>query len=353
MRIPICLSENMEKTPSELGHRMPAEWELHDATWVAWPKNPETFPKSIIGKVEQAYCQIINGISQGEIAKILVDDEPSKNHAAKLLEKSGCRMENVQFKLIESCDVWARDYGPTFIVNRKAKSKSAVKWRFNAWGNKYTDLLFDNGTGKKIVEDSGVNYFEPDIVMEGGSIDVNGNGSLLTTRQCLLNKNRNPNLSQKEIKAYLQNFLGIDRIIWLNRGIEGDDTDGHVDDIARFVSKNKVLIASSNRGDEDGKVLLENYKILKNETDFEVIKLPMPNKLIDKHENRTLPASYANFYISNRAVLLPVFGDKADKDAIATLESLFGNRKIIPIPSKELVYGYGSVHCMTQQEPKI
>ncbi|MEK6843183.1 MAG: agmatine deiminase family protein [Candidatus Micrarchaeota archaeon] len=343
----------MEKTPRELGYQMPAEWEAHDATWVSWPKNPETFPKSIIGKVEEAYCQIVNAISEGETVKILVDDEKSKMHASKLLEKSGCRMENIQFKLIKTADVWARDYGPTFILNRKTKQRAAVKWQFNAWGNKYTDLLFDNGTGEKIIEDCKIDYFEPDFVMEGGSIDVNGNGELLTTKQCLLNKNRNPDLSQKEIEAYLKSFLGVDRIIWLNKGIEGDDTDGHIDDIARFVSKNKIAIASSNKNDADGRALLENCKILKSETDFEIIKLPMPAKIIDKEENRQLPASYANFYITNKTVLLPVFDDKADKDVIALLESLFSGREVIPIPSKDLVYGYGSVHCITQQEPKI
>ncbi len=335
---------------------MPAEWARHSATWVSWPKNPLTFPPRIIGEVEGVFAQMCAALSGAEAVKLLFNDAKSAEKALPLLEKAGAKMQNVKPVIIASADVWIRDYGPTFLLSRSGK-KSAVKWIFNAWGGKYDDLLYDNQTGYDILKFSKTDYFEPGIVMEGGSIDVNGVGTVLTTAQCLLNKNRNPNLPKAQIEAYLSDYIGAENIIWLSSGIEGDDTDGHVDDFARFAAKNLVLCASgSMRGNIDSRVLGQNMEILKSSKnerggEFEILKLPLPHPLHDQEENRKLPASYANFYIGNKAVLLPVFNDLQDKNAIGILESCFSGREVVPINASSLVFGYGGIHCATQQEP--
>ncbi|MEK6954141.1 MAG: agmatine deiminase family protein [Candidatus Micrarchaeota archaeon] len=341
----------MSINPSKAGYLMPAEWAPHDATWLSWPKDPETFPKTILVNVEAACAQMVEAISWGETAKIFVNDSKTRLRVEKLLENGGSNMQNVQFKMIKSTDVWVRDYAPTFLINPATKKKGAVKWIFNSWGNKYPGLLQDNLAGMEIAQDSGAEIFQPTIVLEGGSIDANGNGTLLTTEQCLLNKNRNPKLNKLQLESILSENLSINNILWLKEGIEGDDTDGHIDDIARFVSKKNILCAYSDKIDADGLTLRENYKILKSHSQFEIEKLPMPKPLIDPIEKRKLPASYANFYIANKAVLLPVFDDPADKAAISILEGFFPKREVVPIRCNELVYGYGSIHCVTQQEP--
>jgi agmatine deiminase len=340
--------------PSSLGFSMPAEWEPHSATWLSWPKNPDTFPSSIIDRVENAYCKMVGALSAGEKVKVLVDDENEERRAEKILSASGAYSNNVLFVTIKSVDVWVRDYCPVFLLNRKTGKKCAVKWNFNAWGGKYDDLAEDNETGEKIAGSlpSAFPLFRPGIVMEGGSIEVNGDGALLTTEQCLLNKNRNQKLNRKEIEVYLHDYIGVSRIIWLKEGIAGDDTDGHIDDFARFVGKNTVLCANEKNGDDANFAALEKNSSLLSEAGFVVVRLPMPSPIIDPGENRRLPASYANFYVANSCVLLPVFDDKNDAKAIETLQGCFPKREIVPIPCRELVYGYGGVHCVTQQEPK-
>ncbi|MFA5105656.1 MAG: agmatine deiminase family protein [Candidatus Micrarchaeia archaeon] len=349
----------MEKefTPKSLGFSMPAEWGPHKATWMSWPKNPLTFPHRLLAQVEGVFALMCSALSHGEEARVLFDDSKSADRAVKLIEKAGATMRNVKPVIMKSADVWIRDYGPTFLLSKSGK-KSAVKWKFNAWGGKYDDLMYDDRTGYDILSYLSQDYFEPGIVMEGGSIDVNGSGSMLTTSQCLLNKNRNPNLSKAQIEKYLLDYTGVSNFIWLSSGIEGDDTDGHVDDFARFAGKSLVLCASGSvKGGLDSRVLSQNMEILDNSTDedgngLEIAKLPLPRPLIDKEEGRKLPASYANFYIGNKAVLLPVFNDKADKEAIEVLESCFPGREIVPIEASSLVFGYGGIHCATQQEPK-
>ncbi|MEM2138160.1 MAG: agmatine deiminase family protein [Candidatus Anstonellaceae archaeon] len=338
-------------TPKSLGYLMPAEWESHEATWLSWPKNELTFPSDIIGAVEKTYCRMIAGLQGGEKVKLLVDNEAEENRARGFLQKNGVPEKSVLFHRIKSADVWMRDYGPTFLLHRATGKKAAVRWIFNAWGNKYDDLLADNRTGDEIAKICSCPVFKPGIVMEGGSIDVNGAGSLLTTEQCLLNKNRNPELDQERIERHLADYLGVSDIVWLGEGIAGDDTDGHVDDFARFVGKGAVVCAyEENNADENHKPLAEAHSVLSEL--FETIKLPMPSPIIDPVEKRRLPASYANFYIGNKSVLLPVFGDRNDKVAIEILQSCFSGREIVPIPCRELVYGYGGIHCVTQQEPK-
>jgi agmatine deiminase len=340
-------------TPSSLGYSMPAEWQTHDATWLSWPKNPLTFPPRILSQVEETFCQMIGAIARGEKAKILVDDEKGEERASKLLENSGAEMSNLIFKKIKSSDVWIRDYSPLFLLGGKNSKKACAKFIYNAYGNKYEDLAYDNIAGEEIAKSSGLEIFHPGIVLEGGSIDVNGAGAALTTKQCLLNKNRNPKLSKGQIEQKLHDFLGAKNIVWLNEGLEGDDTDGHVDDFARFVSKNAVVCAKEeNAGDKNYAPLADAKNILQ-DSGFEVIDLPMPPSIIDREEKRRLPASHANFYISNKAVLLPAFGGKSDKEAMQILESCFSGKEIIPINARELVFGYGGIHCATMQEPKI
>jgi len=349
----------MEKTtPRKKGFRMPAEWAKHEATWLSWPKNPLTFPAEAIEKVEGVFAQMIAALSHGEMVKVLVEDQAMEQRMLRVSEGAGANVAKVRPMRIRSSDVWIRDYGPTFLTNIKSGAKAAVKWRFNAWGGKYDDLLYDDVAGEEVVMTAKVPTFRPGIIMEGGSIDVNGLGSVLTTEQCLLNKNRNPHLDREGIEQYLEEYIGTPNVIWLKSGIEGDDTDGHVDDFARFVSSDNVLCSySQSRATSNGAVLKVNLDILRKSVDQEgkrlkVGKLPMPKPLWLEEERRYLPASYANFYIGNECVLLPVFKDRNDKKAIESLGKAFPERRIVPIYVAELVYGYGGIHCVTQQEPR-
>jgi agmatine deiminase len=328
---------------------MPAEWEEHQGTWVSWPKNLSTFPSEIICKVESIYVDMVESLSSGELVNILVDDLISEKRVSSIIRAS----RNVAFHQIKSVDVWVRDYAPIFVKN---SGVIATKWIFNAWGNKYDDLIPDNETGLRIAISSQLPIFKPGIVLEGGSIDVNGVGTLLTTKQCLLNGNRNPRLNQNEISSYLEEYLGATNIIWLESGIAGDDTDGHIDDIARFVSKDKIVcMLEEDSTDENYPALKQNYQILKKAKDqdgkdFKLISISMPKRRVQSKESR-LPASYANFYIGNSAVIVPTYNDKNDDKALEVFKTLFPDRQILGIESSPLVFGFGSIHCVTQQQP--
>ena len=330
---------------------MPAEWEHHEATWLSWPKDPLTFPPDILENVEHIYVKMVEALCEGERVNVLVDDEYSKKH---VLEKVNPK-KNLNIVQVKSVDVWMRDYGPIFVT--KKGSIAATKWIFNAWGNKYDELKLDNETGLEIAKSNAKQVFEPGIVLEGGSIDVNGQGSCLTTSQCLLNKNRNPKLSKDQISKYLQDYLGVTNLIWLGSGIEGDDTDGHVDDIARFVSKDTVVcMVDEDKSSRNRSTLSENYEILKRSKDekgdeLNVIPIEMPRKV--RSEEGELPASYANFYIGNSCVLVPIFGGEKDESALAILRRCFPGRKIVGINCEKLVYGFGGIHCVTQQQPSL
>lgn len=348
----------MEKTtPRSLGYYMPAEWARHDATWLSWPKNPLTFPDGVLAGVEKVYVQMIAALSSGEKVKVLVNDEPAEEHVRKMLEGSGAVLEHVEFLRIISSDVWIRDYGPTFLINTDRPWKAAIKWNFNAWGGKYDDIMYDDIAGEDVVQSARVKTFRPGIVLEGGSIDVNGRGVVLTTEQCLLNPNRNPHLTREDIESYLEQYLNISQVVWLVSGIEGDDTDGHVDDFARFVGPETVVCAFSEEGGgHNPEVLATNLRILESYRDnygrpLKVLRLPMPAPIPLPEEDRVLPASYANFYIGNEVVLVPVFDDPSDAEALRVLTECFPERKIVPILARDLVYGYGGFHCVTQQEP--
>lgn len=329
---------------------MPAEWEKHEATWLSWPKDPTTFPPGKLEDVEKIYLRMIEELSRGERVDLLVDDQKTQDAISSRLRSTN----NVVFHQIRTADVWMRDYGPIFIKNA---SLAATKWVFNAWGNKYDDLKEDNNSGMKVAALVAKSIFEPRIVLEGGSIDVNGQGTCLTTRQCLLNKNRNPELDQMEIEERLREFLGITNVIWLDSGVAGDDTDGHVDDIARFVNHNTVLCMTEEDVEDDNyDALKANLELLRYAKDqdgkeLKVIGVQMPARL-DAPDGR-LPASYANFYIGNAVVLVPIFNSQNDSKALETMRRYFPDRKVVGIECGPLVYGFGGIHCVTQQQPSV
>jgi agmatine deiminase len=327
---------------------MPAEWEQHQGTWLSWPKDPNTFPGKVLAAVEATYVKMVEALGAAEEVRVLVDDSKMEQRVKSKI-RDGVR---VRFMRIKTVDVWVRDYGPIYV---KGRDMAVVKWIFNAWGGKYDDLVHDNEAGEAIADSTGLQIFRPGMVLEGGSIDVNGAGSALTTEQCLLNANRNPGLSRDQIEGKLGRNLGVHNVIWLGRGIEGDDTDGHVDDIARFVSPRKVVAAvEEDVGDPNQEVLEENVRRLRSSRDqdgrpLDVIELPMPER-VDAPDGR-LPASYLNFYIGNGAVLVPTFGGRSDGLALRTLEEVFPGRDLVGIDCRALVLGFGTLHCVTQQIP--
>jgi agmatine deiminase len=342
------------KTPAELGYRMPAEWEKHDAIWLSWPHDPTTFPACVC-KVEETYVQIIKEIHTSENVNLFVKDEAMKQKATSMLQKAGVDFGKIRFFMFDYADVWFRDYGPTFIINNK-RELAMVNWIFNTWGDKYDELLKDKDIPQVINKQMQLTCFKPQIVLEGGSIDVNGKGTLLTTEQCLLNRNRNPDLTREDIEKYLKDHLGITHFIWLKNGICGDDTDGHIDDLARFVNPNTIVCAyEDDQSDINYEALKGNYEILRQSKDqdgnpISVIKLPMPGNVGTECR---LPASYTNFYIGNTKVLVPIFNHKNDKEALEILQKVFPDRKVVGINCADLVNGYGTIHCISQQQPSV
>jgi len=345
-------------TPRELGYTMPAEWERHDAVWIAWPHDPITFPDRV-EEVEETYLEIIGALHQSEDINLFVTNVDMQKKVTELLGKGCIDSKRIKFHIWDYADVWFRDYGPIFLHNRSKQQLSMVGWIFDAWGKKYPELMKDTLIPRVINQKMQLTYFNPGIVLEGGSIDVNGEGTLLTTEQCLLNRNRNPQLSRTEIEQYLMDYLGVSHIIWLKEGIVGDDTDGHIDDIARFVNPTTILCAyEENEEDPNHSILREDYEILLEARDqhgneLSIIKMPMPPKIVRyvRGENKRLPASYLNFYIGNKVVLVPIFGHENDGRALNIMEKVFPNRRVIGINCLDLLYGLGTVHCATQQQP--
>jgi agmatine deiminase len=341
------------KTCRELGYIMPAEWEKHDAIWLAWPYDPTTFPDRV-EMVEATYVQIVKEIHDGERVNLFVKDEQTKQKATELFKAANIDCKRVNFYVFGYADVWFRDYGPIFVRN-KSHELAMLHWNFNSWGEKYEELLKDKQIPEIINCKMALRYFKPGIVLEGGSIDVNGKGTLLTTEQCLLNKNRNPDLDKKQIEKFLSDYLGVNHFIWLKKGILGDDTDGHIDDLARFVNPTTIVCAyQEDQNDEDYSVLKENNQILSQSVDqdgekLNIVKLPMPKVISNMGER--LPASYTNFYIGNQKVLVPVFDHKNDARALSILQELFPTRKVVGIKCVDLVYGFGTIHCISQQQP--
>ncbi len=345
-----------KETPRSAGFHFPAEWHLHEATWLSWPHNNESWP----GKIEAVYnpyCSFIKAISAEEKVCINVIDQQMEDEAAERLEEADVSFENINFFHHPTNDAWCRDHGPAFVINSKTKEKAIVDWGYNAWGEKYPPFDLDNLIPGLIATEMGLKTYNPGIVMEGGSVDFNGKGILLTTTSCLLNKNRNPHLNQRQIEKYLIDYYGVETIWWLGDGIEGDDTDGHIDDITRFVNEDTVVtVTEPNKRDPNHFPLAENLRQLQsltiNDKPLNVVELPMPKPV--SYRDQRLPASYANFYIANACVVVPTYrDDKMDTRVLDTLSGLFPEREVIGIDSTDIVWGLGSFHCMSQQEPKI
>ena len=341
----------------DVGYRMPAEWEKQKSTWVAWPHNKKDWPNKF-ELIPDIFAQIIAKISKFQKVNILIENKNLKKKIYLILKNYLANTKNINYTICKTNRVWLRDSFPIFVKN-KLNQKVLIDWGFNSWA-KYKNFNHDNKIGIKIKKFLNLDSVRPKfknrrIILEGGSIDVNGKGVLLTTRECLQSKiqERNIGFKRKDYEEIFKKFLGIKKVLWLNKGIVGDDTHGHIDDIARFVTSKKIFIAyEKNKNDENYKKLRENYQIiqkLNKKKEFKIIKIPMPNaKYID---GIRVPASYLNFYIANRIVLVPVFSDEKDKKIIKIFKKHFKNRKIIPIDCSLLIWGFGAIHCMTQQEP--
>lgn len=337
---------------------MAAEFEPHIATWLTWPQNPQTWPGNM-EPIPAIWVQMISALHHAEAVHINVNDEQTRVRAMTLLLKAGIDTTKIIFHPWPTNDCWMRDCGPCFVEILSGSQKKCVilDWEFNMWGAKYPPWNLDNQIPARVAKYLGMEFQTPGIVLEGGSIDINGRGTLLTTESCLLNKNRNPHLTKNEIENYLNKYLGVSHIIWLGDGIVGDDTDGHVDDLSRFVDPVTVVtVVEDDPQDRNYHPLQDNLARLKNSHDqngrlLRIVKLPMPRPIF--YEGHRLPASYANFYIANRVVLVPVFDDPQDGAALATLQTLFPSRKIIGIAARDLVWGLGAFHCVTREQPAI
>lgn len=349
------------------GFRMPAEWEPHQSTWIAWPHNKEDWPGKF-APIAWVYVDIVRHLHAGERVCILVQDRTLQARAERMLRRAGVDLSQLEFYRFPTDRVWTRDFGPIF-VKRKFGSRAEIaitNWKFNAWA-KYSNWKRDNAIPPKVARALRLKQWDPRVVrgkraqrvvLEGGSIDVNGKGTLLTTEECLLSsvQQRNPGLEREELEQVFADYLGIRKVLWLRHGIAGDDTHGHIDDLARFVNPTTVVIAQEpNPADVNHQPLRENLELLKSMTDqdgkgLNVITLPMPKPLI--FDGQRLPASYANFYIGNDVVLVPTFNDLHDREALSILARLFPDREVVGIHSVDLVWGLGTLHCLTQQQPR-
>jgi len=342
------------QTPAALGYRMPAEWEPHAATWLSWPRREGiSFPDSF-DRVLPALRAMVEALIESEQVCINVCNDAHEAEARAVLR--GLSMERVTFYRVPTNEPWCRDHGPIFLIRQAEPKLAIVDWDYNAWGGKYPPCNLDEVVPTRIAQILDRPVFYPRMILEGGSIEVNGAGSLLTTESCLLNQNRNPNLGRAEIEQRLRDYLGVQEILWLGEGIEGDDTDGHIDDLARFVSENTVVtVVEKSREDKNYEPLKGNLARLREirigNRNIDIITLPMPKKIV--REGQRLPASYANFYIANSCVLLPTFADPNDEIASSILQNLFADRRVIGIDCRELIWGLGTFHCLTQQQPAV
>lgn len=343
------------QTPSSLGYRMPAEWEPHQGTWLSWPHNRDSWPGKF-EPVEPIMVQAVAALCEGETVHINVLDDAHQAHVHRLLDKADVH-GRIEYHHFPTNDAWCRDHGAIF-VTRTVDGKqelAAIDCEYNAWGGKYPPYDLDNAVPRQMAEFLGIPRFEGGMVLEGGSIEVNGQGLLLTTEECLLNPNRNPHLAREEIETRLCDLFGAKKVLWLGEGIAGDDTDGHVDDVTRFVCEDTVVTVVENSSkDENYRPLQENLERLQSMTGLDGVPLktlilPMPRPLY--HEGQRLPASYANFYIGNRVVLLPTYNDPNDTVARQVLQFCFPFRRVVGIDCTDLVWGLGAFHCLTQQVP--
>jgi len=338
--------------------RMPAEWEPHAATWLSWPHKEASWPGNF-APIPGIWVEMVRALAPHERVNILVNDAGMEAEVRARLRAGDVPLDNVALHDMRTDDAWARDHGPTFVTREidGRRELAAVDWIYNAWGGKYPPWEHDDAVPKQVAALLGIRRFEPGIVLEGGSIDVNGRGTLLTTEACLLNPNRNPHLSRAQIEQYLRDYLGVRHILWLGDGIVGDDTDGHIDDLTRFVDPTTVVtVLEDNPRDENYDRLRANHARLQRMTDqdgrpLRIATLPMPAPVY--YEEQRLPASYANFYIGNGVVLVPIFDDPHDAAALQTLGAFFPGRRVIGIDARAMVWGLGAFHCVTQQQPAV
>lgn len=332
---------------------MPAEWTPHQATWMGWPFDNENWG----GNLEDAradFTHLIRTIADFELVHVTVNDQDSLEDAKKRLGRTPNGLHNICFRRADIDDIWFRDSGPIFIRNEQHQL-AITDWKFNAWGNRF-QWQRDIHVPQDIAQELKMKRFEVPIVMEGGSLDVNNQGVLLTTKQCLLNKNRNPTLSQSEIEAYLKDYLGVKQIIWLENGLEGDKTDGHVDTITRFAADDTIITSvCEDKNDSNYAPMQENLEILKKARQedghpYTLVELPLPTQKLYVGDER-LPMTYANFYIGNGFVVMPTYGEPNDQRALNILQHTFPEHKVIPLPSLGIIAGGGSFHCVTQQQP--
>jgi agmatine deiminase len=354
-----------DPTPKQLGYRLPAEWEPHDATWLSWPHKEASWP----GKIETifpVYAQMVAALSRSETVHINVNDADMEAAAARQLRQAGVAGEiggTIRFHQFATNDAWCRDHGAIILKHRDPQtaaekgisSRLATDWDYNAWGDKYPPYDLDNLIPSKMADLLGIPCKKGGMVLEGGSIDSNGAGLLLTTENCLLNPNRNPSLTKVQIEARLIEFFGVEKVLWLGEGIVGDDTDGHIDDITRFVDARTVVTAiEEDPADENYSILQDNLTRLESMTDLEgrpleIVTIPMPPPVV--FNDQRLPASYANFYIANTVVLLPTYNHLNDERARAALARLFPSREIVGLDCTDIIWGLGAFHCLTQQVP--
>ena len=344
-------------TPKESGFTFPAEWHPHRATWLTFPHNESSWQGDRLAKMRPQYLAFIKAISQGENVGIIANDVNLKDFIAAELNKIDVDLSKIEFVIKPTNDAWCRDHGPAFLINPETKQKLIIDWGHNAWGGKYPPYDDDNRTPQAIADYLKLPVVHPGIIMEGGAVEFNGAGTLLTSKSCLLNPNRNPHLNQEQIEEYLYNYYGVSQVLWVEDGIVGDDTDGHIDDTTRFINEDTIVACVENDvNDENFRVLNTNLSMLKamrliNGKQLNIIELPMPKAVVI--DGFRTPGSYANFLICNAGVIVPVFNNPNDGIAIDILEKAFPQRKIIPLEATEIIWGQGSFHCLSQQEPLV
>lgn len=344
-------------TPKSLGYYFPAEFAKHDAMWLSWPHKEASWPGKL-DSIFPSYVQFIKVVSLTERVCINVVDTSMQAFATKLITAAGVDMKQVQFYLHPTNDAWCRDHGPSFLIrDNPDQPKAIVDWNINAWGGKYPPYDLDDVIPTLIAKKMGLPLFYPNIIMEGGSVDFNGAGTVLTSKCCLLNPNRNPHLNQEQIEKFLCDYYGVNQVLWVSEGIVGDDTDGHIDDTIRFVNEDTVVtVVESDKQSENYELLQQNLKELKamrlqNGKQLNIIELPMPADVI--YEDQMLPASYANFYISNGHVVVPTYKCAQDDKAMQIIQTCFPTREVVGIDSSDIIWGLGSFHCLSQQEPSV
>jgi agmatine deiminase len=342
-------------TPKSNLFYFPAEWHPHISTWLTFPHNDHSWQEGKLAKMYPEYFALIKSISQGELVNLNVHNEELKMFILTQLPIYEIDVNKIKFHIYPTNDAWCRDHGPAFLVKNDSSERLMLDWGYNAWGGKYPPFDDDNRLPKAISTHLNLPIVSPGIIMEGGSVEFNGAGTVLTSRSCLLNKNRNPHLTQEQIETYLCEYYGVSQVLWVSDGIVGDDTDGHIDDTVRFVNEDTVItMVEPKMDDENHAVLAQNLKELKEMTllsgkPLNIIEIPMPDPVVI--DEFRAPGSYANFYICNAAVIVPIFNCPQDDFALQTLSKLFTDRPVIGLSAREIIWGQGSFHCLTQQEP--